>query len=166
MVADEILVSVEPARNGLGLFARRRFRQGDTIIKVRGQIVDYRVLWKRGGQFASNCLRFGPSTYLDPGGNLANYLNHSCVPSAGLRKTKNQLFLFAARPIPAGAEIVIDYSTTIGDDDIWTMRCNCGASTCRGTIRRFGSLPMRLQRAYLTTGLVPRYIVRTLIAPW
>ena len=59
------------------------------------------------------------------------YLNHSCEPNAGIRKTNQQLFLFAAKPIAAEKEIVIDYSTILGDDDIWTMRCNCGRSACR-----------------------------------
>ena len=71
-------------------------------------------------------------------------------------------FLFAAKRIAKDAEIVIDYSTTIGDDDIWTMRCNCGRKSCRNTIRHFGSLPSELQRKYLRVGLVPEYIVRTL----
>ena len=34
---------------------------------------------------------------------------------------------FAVKGIRAGTEILIDYSTTIGDDDIWTMRYRCGS---------------------------------------
>jgi hypothetical protein len=158
-------VSIRRARNGQGLFAARPFRRGETIIRVIGRLVDYRLLWKRGGRFAANCLRFGPTTYLDPGDGLAKYLNHSCEPTAAIRKSNSQLFLFAVKRMAAGSEIVIDYSTTIGDDDIWTMRCDCGAPTCRKTIRRFGSLPPALQRHYVSRGLVPGYIVRTLVSP-
>jgi hypothetical protein len=50
----------------------------------------------------------------------------------------------------------------LGDDDIWTMRCNCGRTSCRRKIRRFGSLPLELKRRYLRQGLVPKYIVKTL----
>jgi hypothetical protein len=144
----------------VGLFAARRYRRGQTIIKIVGRVVDAAVLWDRGGTFADNCFRFGPETYLDPGDAFGRYLNHSCEPNAGIRKIHNQLFLFAASSIGAGEEVVIDYSTILGDDDIWTMRCNCGRRTCRKTIKRFGSLPRELRERYVRDGLVPRYIAR------
>ena len=122
----------------------------------------HRVLWRRGGSFAANCIRFGPNTYLDPRTDVGRYLNHSCEPNAGIRKWRNQLFLFAATRVRKGTEIVVDYSTTIGDDDIWTMRCNCGRTRCRTIVRRFGSMPTELQRKYIQAGLVPEYIIRTL----
>lgn len=155
-------VVVRPTRIGSGLVAAKAYRPNQTIIKIVGRIVDARVLWKRGGTFADNCYRFGPETYLDPGDDSSRYVNHSCVPNAGVRKVNNQLFLFAAKPIRAGKEIVFDYSTILGDDDIWTMRCKCGHRTCRKTIRRFGTLPAALKDRYLETGLVPKYIIRTL----
>src|SRR5207237_1215753 len=120
------------------------------------------VLWDRGGAFADNCFRFGPETYLDPGDENGRFVNHSCEPNAGIRKSNNQLFLFAAQSIGSGDEILIDYSTILGDDDIWTMRCKCGSPACRRTIRRFGSLPLNLKRRYVRQGLVPRYIIKTL----
>src|SRR5262249_42092510 len=104
-------VVVRPTRIGSGLVAMRPYRPNQTIIRIVGRIVDHTVLWKRGGKFADNCYRFGPETYLDPGDDQGRYVNHSCVPNAGIRKVNNQLFLFAAKPIRAGREIVIDYST-------------------------------------------------------
>jgi hypothetical protein len=89
-------------------------------------------------------------------------LNHSCEPTAAIRKENNQLFLFAARPIRRGDEIAFDYSTTLGDDDIWTMRCNCGHRSCRARIKRFGSLPAALKENYVDRGMVPKYIIETL----
>ena len=131
-------------------------------MKVRGRVVHLDILWDRGGSFAANCFRFGPETFLDPGDDPSRYINHSCVPNAGICKSNNQLFVFAAQPIRAGTEIVFDYSTTIGDDDVWVMTCNCGHATCRKRIRRFGSLPIVVRRRYLETGLVPKYNIRTL----
>lgn len=154
-------VLVRPARNGAGLFAAKEFRAGRTIIKIAGRIVHHHVLWKTRGTFADNCFRFGPETYLDPGDELGRYLNHSCEPNAGIRKSNNQLFLFAAEDVKAGKEIVIDYSTILGDDDIWTMGCDCGRRACRKRIRRFGSLAPALKERYLERGLVPKYIVNT-----
>jgi SET domain-containing protein len=155
-------VVVARARHGLGLFAARTYRRNETIMKIAGRIVHHRVLWDTGGAFAANCIRFGPETYLDPGDEPGRYVNHSCTPNAGIRKLNNQLFLFAAKPIRAGTEIVFDYSTTLGDDDIRTMRCACGRRACRGTIRRFGSLSAALKDRYIRGGLVPKYIIETL----
>lgn len=155
-------IVVAPVRNGLGLVAAKALRRRQTIIKIVGRVVAADILWDRGGAFANNCFRFGPETYLDPGNELGRFLNHSCEPNAGIRKANNQLFLFAAHSIKCGDEIVIDYSTILGDDDIWMMRCKCGSGSCRRTIKRFGSLPVELRRIYLRQGLVPKYIISTL----
>ena len=156
-------VVVRRARNGLGLFAAKDFRQGETIITIVGRIVHYGVLWEKRGTFADNCYRFGPVTYLDPGDDVGRYVNHRCVPNAGVSKTRNRLLLFAATPLKAGREIVLDYSTILGDDDVWTMQCNCGLAACRNRIRRFGSLPPALKRRYVDSGMVPKFIIRTLL---
>lgn len=155
-------VVVAPARNGKGLFATRAFRRGQRILDVRGRIYNHRILWKRGGTFADNCYRFGPETYLDPGDSVARYVNHSCSPNAAVGKADNRLFLFAAEAIARGDEIVFDYATILGDDDIWTMRCNCGNRRCRKRVRRFGALPADVRERYLTQGLVPPFIIKTL----
>ena len=160
--STNLRITVAQTRNGLGLVATRPFRTNETIIKLAGRVVDAGVLWKRGGTFADNCIRFGPETYLDPGDGPGRYLNHSCEPTAAVRKDNNQLFLFAARPIRSADDITIDYSTTLGDDDIWTMRCNCGHRSCRGRIKRFGSLPPALEQDYVARGMVPTYIIKTL----
>ena len=155
-------VVVASARNGLGLVAARAYKPGETIIKISGRRVDADVLWERGGTFADNCFRFGPETYLDPGDGFGRYLNHSCEPNAGIRKRNNQLLLVAAAPIAAGKEVVIDYATILGDDDIWTMRCNCGAPSCRRTIKRFGSLPPLRRAELILAEAVPKYVLATL----
>jgi hypothetical protein len=155
-------VTIRAARNGLGLFAAQAFAPRQTILHVTGRIHLADVLWERGGTFADNCYRFGPETYLDPGDSVGRYVNHSCAPNAGVRKTNNRLYLFAAARIAARRELTIDYSTILGDDDIWTMRCNCGMPGCRSRVRRFGSLPRATQASYVARGMVPGYILRTL----
>jgi SET domain-containing protein len=162
-MANRQRVVVRTARNGVGLFASRTYKPNQTIIKIVGRVVDAGILWERRGTFADNCFRYGPETYLDPGDQDGRYVNHSCEPNAGIRKNNNQLFLFAVKAISAGTEIVIDYSTILGDDDIWTMRCACGRRTCRKTIRRFGALPSALKAHYVRAGLVPTYIIKTLL---
>jgi SET domain-containing protein len=156
-------VVVARARNGLGLFATRSLKRGTTILRIEGRIVHYEVLWERQGRFAADCYRYGPDTYLDPGDGVARYVNHSCEPNAGITKVRNRLFLFAADRIDRGSEVTIDYSTTIGDDDIWRMRCNCGRDRCRRVVQNLGAVPEEVRRDYLTRGLVPGFIQNTLL---
>jgi len=156
-------VFVGPARIGHGLFAARSFRRRDVVLAIEGRVVNYMRLWERAGsRYASNCIRFGPETYLDPGDGPAGFLNHSCAPNSAITKGANRLYLVAARRIPKGEEIAFDYSTTIGDDDVWRMRCKCGNASCRRLVRNFGSLPVERRAYYLANGFVPPFIVRTL----
>jgi hypothetical protein len=150
---------------GIGIFATRKFAKGRTIGRIGGHVHHWRVLLRRGGTFLANCFRFGDETYLDPGNGLGRYLNHSCAPNAGIRKRDNKLFLFAARDLKPGDEIVIDYSTTIGDDDIYRMRCHCGARRCRKWVGRFGLLPKRLKNDYIKRALFPVFMYDTLEEP-
>ena len=69
--------------------------------------------------------------------------------------------LRAIRAIRAGDEVTHDYSTLLGADDVWTMRCNCGERGCRGTVRRFDALPAATLRRYLALGAIPAFILRT-----
>jgi hypothetical protein len=155
-------IEIRPTRIGRGLIAARPLNANRLIIHLAGRIVDAGVMTKIGGRFADNCLRFGPETYLDPGEEAGAYLNHSCRPNAFVRKSRNRLFLVSLTAIRRGAEITIDYSTILGDDDIWTMRCRCGARECRRRIRSFGTLPLALRDRYVEHGAVPKYILATL----
>lgn len=155
-------VRVGRTRNGRGLRAQRAFAGGERIIQITGTIRHWRVLWKVGGSFADNCFRYGPETYLDPGDGFGRYLNHSCAPNAAIQKIGRRLCLYALHPIRAGQEVVMDYSTILGDDDIWAMRCHCGAAECRGRIRRFGALPQSTRKSLVDAGAVPKYILATL----
>ena len=156
-------VVIGRARIGRGVFAARSFRRGETVLGIEGRVVNYMRLWDReGSRFAANCIRFGPETYLDPGDGPAGFLNHACNPNTAIAKSANRLFVVAARRIAQGEEIVFDYSTTIGDDDVWRMRCKCGDASCRRLIRNFGSLLLERRAHYLANGFVPPFIVRTL----
>ena len=135
---------------------------GETILRIRGRVLHWRVVRRRKGPSQDNCYRFGPETYLDPGNDISRYVNHSCAPNAGVRKVGRSLFLVAAKPIRAGAEVTFDYSTLIGDDDIWTLRCKCGRRGCRGVVRSFSSLAPRVRRRYIRASLVPAFILATL----
>lgn len=153
---------VRKARIGDGLFAARALRRGNVICAIPGRRVSADLVWDLGGKFADNCFRFGPETFLDPLDGPGGYLNHSCDPNAAVAKRNHRLYLIAAAPIRRREEIAIDYSTILGGDDIWTMRCKCGSASCRGMIRNLARLPEELRSAYIDRGMVPGFILDTL----
>lgn len=146
---------------GVGVFADRKFETGETIAPVTGNIIHWQTVNSIGGIIQDNTFRFSDQYYLSPDG-LGNYLNHSCEPNAGIFKQRNRLYLKAIKQIKSGQEIVFDYSTIIGDDDIWTMKCQCGTGSCRKRIKNFGFLNKKIQKKYLDIGAVPIYIINTL----
>jgi SET domain-containing protein len=57
------------------------------------------------------------------------YSNHSCDANIGMR---GEITFVAMRDIRAGEELTHDWATT--DDDDYSVKCNCGAPNCRGTL--------------------------------
>ena len=71
------------------------------------------------------------------------FINHSCEPNVGFA---GNIVLVAMRDVAAGEELTTDYALFDDADD--PMTCNCGTSSCRGTISgRDWQLP-ELQRRY------------------
>lgn len=155
---------VQPVRNGRGLVARRAFARGACITPLHGRLVDSEVVWNwwsRDPRRAANCIRFDADRYLDPQGEWGEFANHACRPNAALCKERGRLVLRAIRSIREGDEVTHDYSTLLGADDVWRMRCNCGMHGCRGTVRRFDALPAATLRRYRSIGAIPAFILRT-----
>lgn len=159
--------AVQPVRNGRGLVALQRFERDAVILDLRGRIVSAAAVWSmwdRDPRRAANCIRFGPESYLDPGSRPGAFANHSCRPATALFREGRRLLVVALRAIRPGDELTHDYSTFLGADDVWTMRCNCGERGCRGSIGRFDRLPPRTLTAYRAQGLIPDFIEATVQA--
>ena len=157
-------VQVEIVRNGRGIVTRRDFAAGELVSRIRGKIVSASTVWRywdRDPQLAANCIRFDAERFLNPHLQIGAFANHSCRPNAALMREGKTLVLRAIAPIKAGGEVTHDYSTYIGADDVWTMRCNCGERTCRGTVRRFDRLPERTLKRYVKLGAIPDFILGT-----
>ena len=157
-------LTVETVRNGRGIVALRRFRRGALICEVTGKRVTSETVWAywdRDPRLGANCFRCDDDHYIDPDGEIGAFANHSCNPNAGIVKRGRRLFLKALAPIAAGEEVTHDYSTLLGADDVWTMRCNCGEAACRRVVRNVRRLPPATLRRYRRLGIVPDFILAT-----
>lgn len=153
---------VRNVRNGKGIVALRSFEAGDTLCEIRGRIVRAETVWRwwpHNRRRAENCFRFDADHYLDPEGEIGAWANHACRPNAGVFRQRGKLLLKALRAITAQSEVTHDYSTLLGADDIWRMRCNCGERQCRGVVANVLSLPEVVLRRYRRLQCIPGFIL-------
>ena len=158
-------LAVRKVRNGRGIVALEAFRKGAVVCEIEGRIVTAEAVWDywdSDPQLGANCFRYDADHYLDPNGKIGQYANHSCSPNSGIVKRGRRLMLKAIAAIAPGDEVTHDYSTLLGADDVWTMRCNCGAQDCRRVVRNIAKLPAAKLRSYRRLGVVPAFIVATL----
>jgi hypothetical protein len=154
-------LTVKPVRNGRGIVATRAFGDGALICEITGRIVTPQTVWRyweSDPRRGANCFRLSPERYLDPEGEIGAFANHSCNPNAGIVKQGRKLFLRAIARIARGEEVTHDYSTLLGSDDVWSMRCNCGEANCRGVVRNVRRLPHALIAHYRQRGVLPVFI--------
>ncbi len=158
-------VGTNSVRNGRGIVARKSFRKGAVICEITGRIVTGEEVWRYWDideRLGENCFRYDDDHYIDPNGRIGQYANHSCNPNAGLVRQGRKLLMKAIRAIAAGDEITHDYSTLLGADDVWKMRCNCGEENCRKVVRNISKLPAATTRKYRRLGIIPDFIMATL----
>ena len=151
----ELVVKKSP--NGRGIFARREFAPDETIFEVTGTFITCNEDDDIDEEMRANTYRFDEDRYISPKGRMGDFLNHSCEPNAKVVKKDERLFIIIVAAIAKGAEVVIDYSTITASDDSWEMKCNCGTAACRGTVKKFNSLPPKIRKKYRALGMVPKY---------
>jgi SET domain-containing protein len=154
-------LTVRPVRNGLGIVTVKSFRLGALICEIKGKIVTPATVWRywdNDPRLGENCFRLSAERYLNPEGEIGQYANHACEPNAGVIKRGRQLWLKAILDIARGDEVTHDYSTLLGSDDVWQMRCNCGAPHCRRLIRNIRSLPAAAADRFRRLGVLPDFM--------
>lgn len=143
-------IFIDQCNLGLGLFASRNIKRGETIFVFSG-----RVISDEEGKISPNPIQIGTHLYIDPEQGWGRFINHSCQPNVGI--VKNNIVI-ALQNISFRTEIRFDYSTTMLERH-WTMECFCGAPQCRKIIKDFDLLPLKLQQYYLKLGIVQDFIV-------
>ena len=148
---------------GRGLFAKEPISQGEIVVVKGGYVMTtaqrHKVSEYMGPseiQIAED-LHIGPTTPEDREGGMM-HLNHSCEPNLGLQ---GQIVFVALRDISKDEELTFDYAMT-DDDPHDAMQCNCGASSCRGTVTGRDWKRKDLQRKY--DGYFSWYIQRRIEA--
>ena len=157
-------LEVRRVRNGRGLVAGRTFRVGQRVMPVLGRVVTARTVlrwWDEDPRRAANCFRLAGDRYLDPSGELGAFANHGCRPNVIVVARGDRLAFRAIRIIRPGDEVLHDYATLLGADDVWTMRCRCGWARCRRRVERFDRLPNGVLAGYQSIGAIPAYILST-----
>jgi SET domain-containing protein len=130
---------------GHGVFAARRIRRGTRIIEYVGERISSAEADERYDDDAMTkhhtvLFAVDDDLVIDAavGGNDARFINHGCAPNCEAVNEDGRIFIEAIADIPAGTELVYDYSLTRDEpwDDRWASlyACHCGAAGCRGTI--------------------------------
>ncbi len=104
-----------------GLYSRKLFRTGETILNVRNgdkQERDFRSIELNDGN------------YMHPDG---MFTNHSCDPSTRIEKDTG--LMIAMRNVWPNDEITFDYLTT-ETEMVAGFDCTCGAENCAGRIEK------------------------------
>jgi SET domain-containing protein len=144
------------------MVALKAFKPGELICEIKGRIVTPKTLWRyweSDPRRSANCFRFSPERYLDPHGEIGAYANHACYPNSGIVKQGRRLLLKAITAIARGEEVTHDYSTLLAADDVWTMHCNCGATSCRRVVGHIGRLPAAVLARYKQLGIIPAFML-------
>lgn len=136
--------------SGSGIVAEEDIKKGEFIGYIRGKLKRLKVTNKEESLSFPNWIGVEKGLWIDPA-NPYQFLNHSCDPSAGI---KRRFSMVALKDIKKGEEITVDYSIIEGDE-LWEMKCSCGSKNCRGLIKSVQYLPKSVFSKYLP--LVPRY---------
>jgi SET domain-containing protein len=119
--------------NGLGVFAGEDLPGRRKLGELSGHRVPLPQAWRQVERRAKiYMIELSPHEALDcTRGNAFKHLNHSCRPNCYLRICQGRGEVYTLRPVPAGAELTVDYGIT---PHVGGMVCLCGAPDCRGSL--------------------------------
>jgi uncharacterized protein len=112
---------------GWGVFATLPITKNTRIIHYAGQKITNQESLKRERRYLKRghiwCFKLNHLYVRDAavGGNVARYINHSCIPNCYTQVIGDTIWIRAARNIRRGEELTYDYST----DGVGSIRCRC-----------------------------------------
>jgi SET domain-containing protein len=121
--------------HGWGVFALETINKNKRIIDYAGELISNKQSESREDRYLSKgCIwvfRVNRNWSRDAnvGGNIARFINHSCVPNCWIEvdmKTKT-IWVRAAKQIRKGQELVYDYNTE--GDKVIPCKCRPGCKT-------------------------------------
>ena len=121
--------------HGYGVFALETINKNKRIIDYAGELISNKQSESREDRYLSKgCIwvfRVNRNWSRDAnvGGNIARFINHSCVPNCWIEvdmKTKT-IWVRAAKQIRKGQELVYDYNTE--GDKVIPCKCRPGCKT-------------------------------------
>jgi SET domain-containing protein len=122
-----------------GCYAGEPIPAGACVVEYTGELIGAEEAYRREadpGRPGIYTFWTGDDWAIDglAGGGIARYINHSCTPNCDYRIDNRRVFIHAARDIPAGEELTIDYSFSPEGERV---PCRCGSPDCRGQINAF-----------------------------
>jgi SET domain-containing protein len=135
--------------HGRGLFAIADIAKNEIVAIKGGHIVDRETLREKITPLLGPVeIQIGDDLFIAPVSNEERelsmlYLNHSCDPNLGVR---GEITFVAMRDIRAGEELTHDWAMT--DDDVYSLKCNCGVPDCRQILTGKDWQRSDLQRRY------------------
>jgi uncharacterized protein len=149
-----------PHKGGMGVFAIEPVARGEILAMWGGRIVPVQEIYQFNEQQRHYVIQVEEGLFLTPSDptEAAEYVNHSCDPSAGLN---GQIALVALRDIASGEEICFDYAMS-ESHSLFEFECRCGSPRCRGWLRADDWLDPELQRRY--AGYFSPYLQRRIDA--
>jgi SET domain-containing protein len=140
---DRVFVAASPI-HGFGVFARRPFAEGETIlIREERPVTAELPLDEAKGEFEYHCdwLEGGRQVYI---GYPERHVNHSCDATSCHALYGSERHIVALRAIRPGEEVTGNYSIDLWAGDSW--HCRCGSVRCLGVVPGdFFSLPLDRQ---------------------
>jgi uncharacterized protein len=133
-------------KGGWGVFARELVFRGEVVAMWGGRVISeaeamsYDEDWLRYIVQVEDRLFMAPSVPPEP----AEFINHSCDPSAGL---SGQISLVALRDIEPGEEVCYDYAMSDSHRRV-EFECHCGSPLCRGRFSADDWRSLELQMRY------------------
>jgi SET domain-containing protein len=143
--------------SGKGTFATTTIKKGNLIFALRGISTNTKNLSSacaKAGIDTGDTIQIGIDEHLVVD-HKSKIINHSCEPNACLRQRCD---LYALRDIKPDEEITFDYATSVGVNDPWTLRCNCGSKNCRKLLGNVLSLPEEMLNEYIKLDAFTNFI--------